>query len=299
MAEKVEVVVSDEFIGERLDVAVSKITARSRSQIQRAMREAGFKPSMKVREAMNLELSFHDEEKEATLEPEPVNFEVLYEDADIIIIDKPAPLVVHPAVGHWYGTLVHGLVYRYPELADSDMRRPGIVHRLDAGTSGLMVIARNLFSKQKLTDAFKARSVKKEYLALVYGSPNKEKGTIASPIGRHPKNRLKMAVVSGGREAVTEYEVLWSNDKFSFLRCTIHTGRTHQIRVHLKDMGCPIVGDRLYGCNLKAEWVPKDRFFLHAWKLAFPHPRDGRIMSFRSFLPLELKKALLGARTTN
>ena len=155
MAEKVEVVVSDEFIGERLDFALSKITARSRSQIQRALREAGFKPSMKVREAMNLELSFHDEEKEAMLEPEPVNFEVLYEDADIIVIDKPAPLVVHPAAGHWYGTLVHGLVYRYPELADSGYGRPGIVHRLDAGTSGLMVIARNLFSKQKLTDAFK------------------------------------------------------------------------------------------------------------------------------------------------
>lgn len=298
MPEKIEVVVTSDFVGERLDVALSKILLKSRSNIQRALKEMGIKPSMKVKSSMKLELTFMEDEDKAAIEPQPIPFKVFYEDNDIIVIDKPAPLVVHPAAGHWNDTLVHGLLYRYPELASSDLRRPGIVHRLDAGTSGLMVIARNLDAKQKLMASFKSRSVRKEYLALVEGRPGELKGSVISPIGRNPKNRLKMAVVSKGKEAVTEYEVLWTNDMFSFLRCIIHTGRTHQIRVHLKELGCPIIGDRLYGAKFKAPWVPSDRFFLHAWKLAFPHPRDGKVMSFRSPLPDELIVALRGARST-
>lgn len=298
MPEKIEVVVTSDFVGERLDVALSKILLKSRSNIQRALKEMGIKPSMKVKSSMKLELTFMEDEDKAAIEPQPIPFKVFYEDNDIIVIDKPAPLVVHPAAGHWNDTLVHGLLYRYPELASSDLRRPGIVHRLDAGTSGLMVIARNLDAKQKLMASFKSRSVRKEYLALVEGRPGELKGSVISPIGRNPKNRLKMAVVSKGKEAVTEYEVLWTNDMFSFLRCIIHTGRTHQIRVHLKELGCPIIGDRLYGAKFKAPWVPSDRFFLHAWKLAFPHPRDGKVMSFRSPLPDELTAALRGARST-
>jgi len=298
MPEKIEVVVTSDFVGERLDVALSKILLKSRSNIQRALKEMGIKPSMKVKSSMKLELTFMEDEDKAVIEPQPIPFKVFYEDNDIIVIDKPAPLVVHPAAGHWNDTLVHGLVYRYPELASSDLRRPGIVHRLDAGTSGLMVIARNLDAKQKLMASFKSRSVRKEYLALVEGRPGELKGSVISPIGRNPRNRLKMAVVSQGKEAATEYEVLWTNDMFSFLRCIIHTGRTHQIRVHLKELGCPIIGDRLYGAKFKAPWVPGDRFFLHAWKLAFPHPRDGKVMSFRSPLPDELTAALRGARST-
>lgn len=298
MPEKIEVVVTSDFVGERLDVALSKILLKSRSNIQRALKEMGIKPSMKVKSSMKLELTFMEDEDKAAIEPQPIPFKVYYEDNDIIVIDKPAPLVVHPAAGHWNDTLVHGLLYRYPELASSDLRRPGIVHRLDAGTSGLMVIARNLDAKQKLMASFKSRSVRKEYLALVEGRPGELKGSVISPIGRNPKNRLKMAVVSKGKEAVTEYKVLWTNDIFSFLRCIIHTGRTHQIRVHLKELGCPIIGDRLYGAKFKAPWVPSDRFFLHAWKLAFPHPRDGKVMSFRSPLPDELTAALRGARST-
>jgi len=298
MPKKIEVVVTSDFVGERLDVALSKILLKSRSNIQRALKEMGIKPSMKVKGSMKLELTFMEDEDKAVIEPQPISFKVFYEDNDIIVIDKPAPLVVHPAAGHWNDTLVHGLVYRYPELVSSDLRRPGIVHRLDAGTSGLMVIARNLDAKQKLMASFKSRSVRKEYLALVEGRPGELKGSVISPIGRNPRNRLKMAVVSQGKEAVTEYEVLWTNDMFSFLRCIIHTGRTHQIRVHLKELGCPIIGDRLYGAKFKAPWVPSDRFFLHAWKLAFPHPRDGKVMSFRSPLPDELIVALRGARST-
>ncbi len=298
MPEKIEVVVTSDFVGERLDVALSKILPKSRSNIQRTLKEMGIKPSMKVKGIMKFELTFMEDEDKAVIEPQPIPFEVLYEDNDVIVIDKPAPLVVHPAAGHWNDTLVHGLLYRYPELASSDLRRPGIVHRLDAGTSGLMVIARNLDAKQKLMASFKSRSVRKEYLALVEGRPEDLKGSVISPIGRNPRNRLKMAVVSQGKEAVTEYEVLWTNDMFSFLRCIIHTGRTHQIRVHLKELGCPIIGDRLYGAKFKAPWVPSDRFFLHAWKLAFPHPRDGKVMSFRSPLPDELIAALRGARST-
>lgn len=298
MPEKIEVIVTSDFVGERLDVALSKILLKSRSNIQHALKEMGIKPSMKVKSSMKLELTFMEDEDKAVIEPQPIPFKVFYEDNDIIVIDKPAPLVVHPAAGHWNDTLVHGLVYRYPELASSDLRRPGIVHRLDAGTSGLMVIARNLDAKQKLMASFKSRSVRKEYLALVEGRPRELKGSVISPIGRNPRNRLKMAVVSQGKEAVTEYEVLWTNDMFSFLRCIIHTGRTHQIRVHLKELGCPIIGDRLYGAKFKAPWVPGDRFLLHAWKLAFPHPRDGKVMSFRSPLPDELIAALRGARST-
>lgn len=298
MSEKIEVVVTNEFIGERLDVALSKILPKSRSNIQRALKEMGIKPSMKVKDTMKFELTFTEEESKAAIEPRPIPFKVLYEDDDIIVIDKPAPLVVHPAAGHWNDTLVHGLLYRYPEVASSDLRRPGIVHRLDAGTSGLMVIARNLYAKQQLMASFKSRSVRKVYLALVEGRPREPKGHIISPIGRNPKNRLKMAVVSQGKEAITEYEVLWTTGMFSFLRCIIHTGRTHQIRIHLKELGCPIIGDKLYGAKFKAPWVPNDRFFLHAWRLAFPHPRDGKIMSFRSPLPDELIAALREARST-
>ena len=301
MPEKIEVTISSEFIGERLDVALSKILpTKSRSHIQRTLRDLGLKPSMKIKNPMKLDLTFQDIEGEETpIEPEPVQFGVIYEDNDIIVIDKPAPLVVHPAAGHRRNTLAHGLIHRYPELVSPDSKRPGIVHRLDAGTSGLMVVARNLYSKQRLMDSFKSRSVKKEYLAMVIGEPKEPKGTITSPIARNPKNRLKMAVVPHGKEAITEYRVLWSTGKFSFVHCIIHTGRTHQIRVHLEEMGCPIVGDKLYGAKIKADWVPKDRFFLHAWKLAFPHPRSGEIVSFRSFLPHELIAALQGARAIN
>lgn len=226
------------------------------------------------------------------LEPEDVAFGVVYCDNDVIVVDKPAGLVVHPAPGHWRGTLVHGLLFRFPELGNlNGVERPGIVHRLDATTSGLMVVARNGLAQEKLFNDFKARRVGKIYLALCHGTPRKSSARIDMPIGRDPDNRQRMTVIDNGRNAVTDYEVLWSRGDFSLIRCTLHTGRTHQIRVHLRAIGCPLVGDTLYAPS-KPSPFENPRVFLHAWRLSFAHPRTGESMTFQSFLPKDLKNVL-------
>lgn len=225
------------------------------------------------------------------IEPEAVEFDVLFEDDDILVIDKPAGLVVHPAPGHWRGTLVHGLLWRYPDIGVSNgVVRPGIVHRLDRTTSGLMVVTRNVRAQASLIDAFRNREVDKRYLALVKGTPPAE-GYIEAPIGRDERNRLRMAVTSDGREASTSFRRLWVKKPCSLLLCRIHTGRTHQIRVHLRHIGCPLVGDTLYGGG-RRDPIPLDRVFLHSWKLSFLHPLTGEPLAFRAPLPTELTRYL-------
>jgi len=220
--------------------------------------------------------------------PEPVDFIIVYADADILVVDKPSGLIVHPSPGHWSGTLVHGLLYRFPEIGDYGVpERPGIVHRLDGSTSGLMVVSRNERSHELLSRAFQERRVQKEYIALVWGSPKKHEGTIDLPIGRDSKNRYRMSVTPSGKYAVTNYKVLWNRKGMSLVKCSILTGRTHQIRVHMKHIGCPLVGDHLYAPKRKTPLL-LERVFLHSWLFSFPHPIDGRIMRFRSFLPPEL-----------
>ena len=294
---------TSELAAHRLDYAVSRELGISRGYAQKLIKEGRvkvspakrLKPSSKVEPDERYEIEVPPPEK-LDLEPEDVDFSVVYVDRDVIVVDKPAGLVVHPTPGHWRGTLVHGLLYRFPELGNlNGVERPGIVHRLDATTSGLMVVARNGLAQEKLWNEFKSRQVEKQYLALCHGAPRKTSARIDMPIGRDHTNRLRMAITDDGRQSVTDYTTLWTREGHSLLRCDLHTGRTHQIRVHLKAIGCPLVGDTLYAPGRKSPFR-QPRVFLHAWQLCFAHPRDGRTMRFRSFLPCDLLEVLAPLR---
>jgi 23S rRNA pseudouridine1911/1915/1917 synthase len=295
--------VTDELAGHRLDYAVSREFGVSRAYAQGLIKGGrvvsgcgrGVKPSLKVVPGEQYSIDIPPPEK-LDLEPEPVHFGVAYSDQDIIVVDKPAGLVVHPAPGHWRGTLVHGLLHRFPELGNlNGVERPGIVHRLDATTSGLMVVARNGLSQEKLWGQFKSRTVGKKYIALCFGTPRNKEARIDMPIGRDPANRRRMAAMDCGREAVTNYTVLWSARGYSLVMCGLHSGRTHQIRVHMSAIGCPLVGDFLYAPSKKSPFADP-RVFLHSWKLSLTHPRTNEPMSFTSRLPEDLKNFLTEIR---
>jgi len=223
------------------------------------------------------------------LVPEAIPLTIVYQDADIMVVDKPAGLAVHPAPGHPSGTLVNAILALCPELRGiSGTLRPGIVHRLDKDTSGLIVVAKNDRAQRELARQLKEREVVKTYLALVQGAPRPPEGTIEAPIGRHPKNRKKMAVVAGGRDAQTRYRLREELGPYALLEVQPVTGRTHQIRVHLAAIGHPVVGDPTYG--RRSALV--GRQFLHAWRLAFALPSSKRSVEFESPLPLDLRAAL-------
>ncbi len=215
---------------------------------------------------------------------------VVHEDADVVVVDKPAGLVVHPGAGNPRGTLVHGLLARYPELADvGEPFRPGIVHRLDRDTSGLLVVARTAEAHEVLSRALRTRTVTRRYRTLVWGHVDEPRGQVDAPIGRSPKEPTKMAVVVGGRDARTTYEVVARRDlpvATTELACHLETGRTHQIRVHLQAIGHPVVGDPRYGGARPS--LPCPRQFLHAEHLAFAHPRTGEPIRCDSELPEDL-----------
>lgn len=225
-----------------------------------------------------------------------VEFDVLFEDQDVIVVDKPAGLVVHPGAGHPDGTLVNGLLARYPEIRGvGQAHRPGIVHRLDAGTSGLLVVARTQVAYDALVAALAARDVRRIYLALVWGHPENPNGVIDAPIGRDPRDPQRMAVVVDGKPARTAYTVdrTYSDPAaVAMLTCRLETGRTHQIRVHLAAIGHPVVGDPTYGGVRQA--VACGRPFLHAAELGFDHPVSGAPLSFSSRLPHDLVAVLPG-----
>ena len=234
----------------------------------------------------------------ATAASQDLPLTILYEDADLAVIDKPAGLVVHPAAGHSEGTLVNAILYHLEDLSGiGGSIRPGIVHRLDKDTSGVMVIAKNDAAHRALTAAWNGEQVVKEYLALVYGTPSPLRGRIDAPIARDPRNRKRMAVVPDGRRAATGYEVVRLLRYLSLVRCRLFTGRTHQIRLHLKHIGHPIAGDPLYA---GPQWrgIPDKRIqkavaslgrqALHAASLTIPHPRTGQRMTFTSPLPAEI-----------
>jgi len=225
--------------------------------------------------------------------PDPdVGVPVVYADADVIVVDKPSGLVVHPGAGHDGGTLVNGLVAVFPELRGvGDLHRPGVVHRLDKDTSGLLVVARTPAAHQSLTAQLKSRSVQRRYLALVWGRVAAAQGLIDAPIGRSARTPTKMAVSTKGREARTAYEVIAAYTdpaELTLLRCRLETGRTHQIRVHLAAIGHPVVGDSRYG-GRHEPLADVPRFFLHAEHLAFTHPVTGDELAFDSPLPEDLK----------
>jgi 23S rRNA pseudouridine1911/1915/1917 synthase len=221
--------------------------------------------------------------------PESIPLNILYEDDDLLVVDKPAGLTVHPVPGHPGHTLVNALLAYFPHLADiGDALRPGIVHRLDKDTSGVMLVAKNVKAQANLIGQFKAHSVTKAYMVLVRGRLTPKEGVIEAAIGRDPANRKKMAVVEGGREARTEYTVVKYIGDYTLLEVRPQTGRTHQIRVHLGAIGFPVVGDKIYG--VKAPFL--SRQFLHASLLGFSLPASGEYVEFKSELPADLEKAL-------
>lgn len=224
------------------------------------------------------------------IQPDPIPLDVVFEDDDVIVIDKPAGMVVHPAPGHPRGTVANALVAHVPGIAVGGSNRPGIVHRLDRDTSGLLVAAKTDRGRTSLVSQWAVRSVDKGYLALVVGAVEDDEATIDAPIGRDPKNRQRMAVVRTGRPAVTHFRVIERFPTATLLEVKIETGRTHQIRVHLAFIGFPIAGDVVYGGAPGGE-LGLDRQFLHASELAFVLP-GGRQIELRSALPADLQRAL-------
>ena len=223
------------------------------------------------------------------LMPEAIPLNIIYEDDDLLVVDKPAGLTVHPAPGHPSHTLLNAILSHFPHLADvSDSLRPGVVHRLDKDTSGVMMVAKNSAAQADLIDQFKSHSVTKAYLVLVKGRLTPENGVIEAPIGRDPRNRKRMAVVANGREARTEYRVIRYIGDYTLLEVMPETGRTHQIRVHLSAIGYPVVGDKVYG--VKSAFL--SRQFMHACLLGFNLPSTGEYVEFKSALPLDLEQAL-------
>ena len=285
---------------------VSVVPGQSRSHLQRLIEEGHVtvngrpaKANLRLKLGVSVDIDI-PEPRDPVPAPENIELPIVYEDADLVVVNKPPGMVVHPAAGHDSGTLVNALLYHVDDLSGiGGEKRPGIVHRLDRGTSGLMVVAKNDAAHQELARQFHDREVSKEYLALVWGVVVAGR-RIEDPIGRDPNNRLKMTNrARRSREAVTRIvRVFQVNPALALAQIAIHTGRTHQIRVHLSSIGHPIVGDTLYGglrrrlpFDIRAV-LRLDRPFLHAAKLAFKHPRDGRRMEFESELPPDLKSVL-------
>ena len=225
------------------------------------------------------------EPKDLDLTPENLNLDIVYEDNDILVVNKPKGLVVHPAKSHQDTTLVHGLLYQMENLSTiNGVFRPGIIHRIDKDTSGLLMVAKTDTAHQILAKDLANHDIKRSYICLVHGTFEETNGTIDAPIGRHPKIRIKNAVVKDGKHAVTHFKVLRTFKEYSLLQCDLETGRTHQIRVHLSFINHPIVGDPLYGFKSDLEKVD-DGQMLHAYKLTFTHPITKIAMTFEVPLP--------------
>lgn len=228
--------------------------------------------------------------------PEDIPLNIHYEDDDVLVVDKPAGMVVHPAPGHARGTLVNALLFYCPTISISGDLRPGIVHRLDKDTSGLLVVAKNDRAKISLQEQQKARQMLKLYLALVHGHFDPPVGLIDLPLDRHPTNRLRIAVVEGGREARTRYHQLETLGPYALVEARLETGRTHQIRVHFSHCGHPVFSDPLYGPRRPKETFGLRRQFLHATRLGFRHPRSGEWVELVSPLPTDLQNVLTKVR---
>ncbi|HZQ27115.1 MAG TPA: RluA family pseudouridine synthase [Acidimicrobiales bacterium] len=288
--------------GERVDRAVALLTGLPRSDVASLVEAGGVRlagrvvttRSRRVGEGEVLEVDVPAVVADLGPQSEPeVAVPVVHADEDVVVIDKPAGLVVHPGSGHLRGTLVNGLLARFPDLAGvgPDPARPGIVHRLDKGTSGLLVVARSARAYESLVAQLKRRQVERRYLALVWGQVASPAGLVDAPIGRASGDPTRMAVSSKGREARTRYEVLARYTEpvpLTLLECRLETGRTHQIRVHLAAIGHPVVGDTRYRGGRAALAVPRP--FLHAHRLAFDHPGSGERVQFDSPLPADLEE---------
>lgn len=306
--ETVTLTVDHAASGSRLDAFLAdQIEGWSRARLQRLIETGDVLVNSKSAKAAYKVLSGDEVEVELTTSsasnfvPENIPLQIVFEDDEIIVINKPAGLVVHPAAGVNSGTLANALAYHFEQLSNSESIRPGIVHRLDKDTSGLLVAAKNESTHQNLSDQFRAREVFKSYVALVYGVIKQESGRVDQPIARDPRNRTRMAVVAGGRGALSLFKVRRSYNAFTLLDVELKTGRTHQIRVHLSWLKHPVVGDELYSggrensvqdVQLRARIRKLKRQFLHAEHLQFTHPRTNERMKFFAPLPDELTDLL-------
>jgi len=297
MSEVIELVV--ETTGGRLDRYIAEHTALTRAYAQKLIRDGMVlvggrkaRPKRGITRNERITVRLPAPEPSEAL-PEAIPLEIIYEDADVLVVNKPAGMIVHPAGGTRTGTLVNAVLAHCPDLTGiKGTLRPGIVHRLDKDTSGLMVVVKNDAAQASLSYQIKAREIRKGYLALVKGHLSPAEGAIEGPIGRHPRDRKKMAVVSGGREALTYYKVREYVGGHTFLELNPVTGRTHQIRVHLSSIGFPVAGDVIYGG--KTSFL--NRQFLHASQLGFRLPVNNKYVEFQSELPEDLSLALSKAR---
>ncbi|GAC1409795.1 MAG: RluA family pseudouridine synthase [Actinomycetota bacterium] len=292
-------VVGADESGKRLDVVVTARTGLSRTSASALSVTVNGEPAAKslhVEEGMRVVVALPVQAMPP--DAEHIDVPIAFEDDHLIVVNKPAGLVVHPAPGHEGGTLVNALLARASQPAGGESFRPGIVHRLDAGTSGLLVVAKTEETFELLTRMLAARTIRRIYIALVEGAPESETATIEAPIGRSPRHRKKMGVVAGGKDAVTHYAVKESFRDATLLEVTLETGRTHQIRVHLAEIGHPVLGDVVYGKSRSlARRFELSRMFLHAAQLSFAHPVSGEAMAFEAPLPEDLHRALELART--
>ncbi len=304
MVDRITKSVPESEDGARLDRALSALyPEHSRSYLAKLV-ETGHvlvdtnvaaKTSLRVAAGQTIEVEFPAPQT-ASVAPQELPLTILFQDAEVVVVDKPPGLVVHPAAGHADETLVNALLYHVKDLSGiGGELRPGIVHRLDKDTSGVMLIAKNDRTHRALAEAWGTERVRKEYLALVYGTPKADRGRIDAPIGRDPRDRKRMAVVKGGRAAITDYEVVERLRYVSLLRCTLRTGRTHQIRVHLKSLGHPIVGDPVYSGpqwrgipdkKIQKVLASMKRQALHAWRITV----DGR--TFEAPLPEDMRTVI-------
>ncbi len=298
-------IIVEDSIGMRLDQYLAgQLPELSRARIQALIKAGDIRVNGKTSKAktpvergMRIEVDIPEPEA-AEAQPQDIPIRVLYEDADVIVIDKESGMVVHPAAGNPDGTLVNAVLFHCGDLSGiGGVERPGIVHRLDKDTSGCIVVAKNDAAHLSLTTQFAERDTSKIYLAVVQGRPREEEGTVFTNIGRHPVNRLRMCVVNpgSGKPAITDYRVLRYDaaSDSSLVMCTLHTGRTHQIRVHMLHLGHPLVGDPIYAHPQRQKAKP-GRLMLHAWRLAFNHPRDGHRVSIESEIPPEYTPWLIG-----
>jgi 23S rRNA pseudouridine1911/1915/1917 synthase len=290
--------VDGSLAGLRLDQALARLLpGESRTRLARLVEEGAVRvdgeparPRDRLRGGERLEVTLTPRPEEAAFRAEDIALDVLHEDEDILVIAKPAGLVVHPGSGNWAGTMLNALLHRVPAL--KGLPRAGIVHRLDKETSGLLVVARTEAAMQDLVRQLQARTVKRTYLAVARGAVP-DSGTVEAPIGRHPTQRTRMAVVPGGKPAVTHYRVRERFAAHALLECDLETGRTHQIRVHLASIGHPLEGDPLYGPR-GAPRLPRQA--LHAWKLAFIHPRTRKTVRFTAPPPADFEALVRALR---
>lgn len=296
MTDELKLTIDDSSMTGRIDKELAHhLTDVSRSQLQKWIEDGNVtvngetvKPKYKLAVGDLVEVQPEKPQK-IDLEPENIPLDIVYEDDDVIVVNKPQGMVVHPAPGHPNHTLVNALLYHSPLSTINGEFRPGIVHRIDKDTSGLLMIAKNDLAHRSLAAQLKAKTNEREYVALVHGVIKEERGIIDAPLGRSKKDRKKQAVVEDGRHAVTHFKVLERFKHYTLVSCRLETGRTHQIRVHMKYIGHPLAGDPLYGPR---KTLPGNGQYLHARLLGFKHPRTGKQMTFTTPLPEYFQKML-------